>query len=234
MLAGHTLEAERALELSRAATVEALAPMPKDDKSHDVWPVSDEVLSAEISLMSGKTERAFVLADTAARTLRAIEVPDAERVNSNIRREVLKWALVVAADAAIGTGRYGEAETLLREYLAAPATTWSLRDPAVSTAAVSVTLAHALSSQGRSREALELLEPELQRYRAERAQGASDVDFQHDFAYALYVSALLTDAPRERNALLQEAEQLLRELSQEAQDLFTVRRLKGRIAAAQV
>jgi hypothetical protein len=81
---------------------------------------------------------------------------------------------------------------------------------------------------------LELLAPELRRYRALRAQGARDVDFQHDFAYALYVGALLTDVPRERNALLQEAAQLLSELSHEAQDLFTIRRLKGRIAAAQV
>ena len=60
MLAGQTQAAERTLELSRAATVEALAPMPKGDKSHDVWPVSDEVLSAELALMSGKAERAFV------------------------------------------------------------------------------------------------------------------------------------------------------------------------------
>ncbi len=234
MLAGQTQAAERALELSRAATAEALAPMPKGDRSHDVWPVSDEVLSAELALMAGKTERAFVLADAAARTLRAIEVPEAERINSNVRLDIFKWALSVAADAAIGTGRYGEAETLLREYLAAPSAAWSLRDPAVRTAAVRVTLAHALSSQGRSREALELLAPELRRYRAVRAQGARDVDFQHDFAYALYVGALLTDVPRERNALLQEAAQLLSELSQEAQDLFTIRRLKGRIAAAQV
>jgi hypothetical protein len=208
--------------------------MPKGDKSHEVWPVSDEVLSAEIALMTGKAERAFVLADAAARTVRAIEVSDAERINSNVRLDVLKWALLVAADAAIGTGRYGEAETLLREFLDAPSVAWSLRDPAVRTAAVSVTLAHALSSQGRSREALELLAPELRRYRAERAKGARDVDFQHDFAYALYVSALLTDVPRERDAALQEAELLLSELSREAQALFTVRRLKGRIAAAQV
>ncbi len=234
MLTGQAQAAERTLELSRAATVEALAPMPKGDKSHDVWPVSDEVLSAEIALMSGKAERAFVLADAAARTLRVIEVPDTERVNRNVRLDVLKWALVVAADAAIGTGRYGEAEALLREYLAAPSAAWSLRDPAVRTAAVRVTLAHALSSQGRSREAMELLAPELQRYRAVRAQGARDVDFQHDFAYALYVSALLAEVPRERDALLREAERMLGELSQEAQDLFTVRRLKGRIAAAQV
>ncbi|MDN5939867.1 MAG: hypothetical protein L0H83_14570, partial [Salinisphaera sp.] len=85
-------------------------------------------------------------------------------------------------------------------------------------------------------DARETLEPALDYYQQQSKAGARGTTFNHDYAYALYVSAIsrTDDAAgrRLRTADLDQAAKLIAGTSAEAQRLASMRYLSGLIAAS--
>jgi hypothetical protein len=138
--------------------------------------------------------------------------------------------------AALRLGRDAEAESALRERLTLPPNPFSGADPQDETSRSQVMLAHAVARQGRGAEALEILQPALQRYRAEQTRGAGGITFQRDLAYALFANAIARDDDRagraQREASLAEAAKLLSSLPAEAQQVWDMRVLAGLVNTA--
>jgi hypothetical protein len=223
--------AAQTLKLRREGTAEALRDMPKDDVSRVLWPAFDDLLEAQMDLFAGRAEAAYVTATRVLGLVRSMQ----ERVGfqDRWRQGVQRQSLRLAGRAAIRTGRYAEAEAYAREYATLPPNSRRPEDPQDILAANRAIMAHAIASQGRVDEARELIAPDLARYQAELARGASGLTYQYDYAYALYIDALshVGDA-KLRNARLDEASRLLGSLSGEAQRLWPARELAGWIAVA--
>jgi hypothetical protein len=101
---------------------------------------------------------------------------------------------------------------------------------------ISSVLADAVAMQGRNDEAQKTLQPALAYYREQLHAGANGTRFRHDYAYALYVSAIAqsTDAAgaKQRKAELAAAAAQIAGASAEAQRLADMRYVSGLIAAA--
>ena len=152
------------------------------------------------------------------------------------RDGTLRGALSLVTEAALRLGRYAEAESAARQHLEVPITGALAIDPEWLQAEVGVRLAHAIAKQGRPAEALELLEPELVRYRDRWQVGGRSTRFQRNFAHALYVSAIAQpeDAAGQarRQAALAEASDVLEALTAEARQTTDIRVLAEWLAAA--
>jgi hypothetical protein len=152
------------------------------------------------------------------------------------RDGTLRGALSLVTEAALRLGRYAEAESAARQHLEVPITGALAIDPEWLQAEVGVRLAHATARQGRPAEALELLDPELARYRTRWQTGGRSMRFQRNFAHALYVSAIAQpeDAAGQarRQAALAEAAEVLAALSAEARQTSDIRVLAEWLAAA--
>jgi hypothetical protein len=152
------------------------------------------------------------------------------------RDGVLRSALASATESALRLGRYAEAEAAARARLEVPITGVLFTDPEELLAETHVGLAHAIARQGRPAEALEVLEPELARYRARWQAGIRETRSQRSFAHALYVSAIAQpeDAAGQarRQAALAEAAEVLAALSAEARQTTDIRVLAEWLAAA--
>jgi hypothetical protein len=163
-------------------------------------------------------------------------LPADDETARRIRANLLRFALGTEAMAALQLGRDAEAESALRERLTLPPNPFSGADPQDETSRSQVMLAHAVTRQGRGAEAREILQPALQRYRAEQKQGAGGITFQRDLAYALYANAIAQDDDRmgrsQRDASLAEAAELLSSLPAEAQQLWDMHAVADLVAAA--
>jgi hypothetical protein len=168
--------------------------------------------------------------------VRNIEIPATDGNTLETRHGYVRFCLITASTAAIRLGRYAEAEASARERLAVPPPLNSDADPQDEISRANVVLAHAMARQGRGGEALEIVQPVLDGYRAEQASGAGGTTFQRDLAYALYVAALAQPADaagRARTAAaLVEATRALDALAGEARQFTDVRDLEGWIRAA--
>jgi hypothetical protein len=138
--------------------------------------------------------------------------------------------------AALGAGRYAEAEAVARDWLALPPNPFDDADPEIENSRARSELALALVMQERADEARAELAPALAHDRARQAAGAKGTTFRFDYAYALYASALAQPADpagrSTRGAALKEAAGLLAGMSAEARALSDVRQLAERIAEA--
>ena len=105
-----------------------------------------------------------------ARRLGGLELPADDENAQRIRANLLRFTLGTAAMAALRLGRDAEAESALRERLTLPPNPFSGADPQDEVSRSQVMLAHAVTRQGRSAEAREILQPALQRYRAAQSK----------------------------------------------------------------
>jgi tetratricopeptide (TPR) repeat protein len=148
----------------------------------------------------------------------------------------LSGNLGIAAQAAVRLGRYREAETLARRWLAIPPNPTSEADPQITNSSARSVLAHALAMQGRGDQAQKALQPALAYYEGEQKAGAHGTTFRHDYAYALYVRAIASSADAagqaQRKADLDQAAKLIAGTSAEAQKLSGMRQVSGLIASA--
>ena len=192
-----------------------------------VWP-------ARLHLLLGEFTPALDLSNEVLARLREVEVAEDDRFAKLTRDNVSRFALATSAQAALRLGRYAEAEAASRERLAVPPNLNADADPQDEKSRATVVLAHAIAAQGRGAEALELLAPVLDGYRAEQKAGASGTNFQRDLAYALFVEAIAQpmDATgrARRNAALATAQREFDALSSEARQLSDVRDLGGWIS----
>jgi tetratricopeptide (TPR) repeat protein len=190
-----------------------------------------ELQQAQVELLLGNHERA--LEKTLAVSGRALGMgPDAPPLRNGVLRGAYAWG----TEAALRLGRYAEAESAARARLDVPIIGALAIDPEELNAETRVGLAHALAKQGRSAEALEVLDPALSRSRAQWQAGARDRRFQRNFAHALYVSAIAQPAGPvaqvRRQAELAEAASVLATLSAEARQSSDIRVLAEWLAAA--
>jgi hypothetical protein len=228
---GHAEAAAKAFRLRRQGTAEALRDIPRDDPSHTLWPAFDDLLEAQLAIVSGRPDAAY---RKAAGVLGQVRSMQAQLGFMNLQRVgVQRQSLRVGARAAVRLGKFAEAEAFAKEYATLPTNTRRPEDPQDVVAANRVMMAHAIVGQGRAAEARKLIEPDIARYRVEQGEGAWGLTYQLDFAYALYVDALTrVDDAQLRRARLDEAARVLGSLTAEARQLRHVRELAGWIEAA--
>jgi tetratricopeptide (TPR) repeat protein len=186
---------------------------------------------SRLQLLLGDFTPALDLSQGVLESLREVEVAGDDRFASMVRDNLNRFALATSALAAIRLGRYAEAEAASRERLALPPNLNADADPQDEKSRATVVLAHAIAAQGRGAEALELLAPMLDGYRAEQKAGASGTTFQRDLAYALFVEAIAQpmDATgrARRDGALAAAQREFDALSDEARQVSDVRDLGG-------
>src|SRR6185312_4236263 len=168
--------------------------------------------------------------------IESVRIPAGDVGASILRDNMLNGDLQTAATAAIRLGRYRQAEALARRWLAIPPNETSEADPQIKASRARSVLAAAVAMQGRGDEAQKTLQPTLAYYQQQQRAGAQGITFRHDYAYALYVSAIssATDAEgrERRKTALGEAATLITGASTEAQQLAEMREVTSLIAAA--
>ena len=233
---GRRAAVQEMLREAGKANDERLAQMSESDPRRMLWRHWVPLGRARAQLFLGEPGPALdgVLA-TADRIREIVPAPD-DAFSVNVRANMLRHALISAGAAALVLGRDAVAETVTRERETLPPAPFGGSDPQDERSRARVTLAHAVARQGRSEEALTLVEPVLDGYRTEQKAGAGGTSFQRDLAHALYVSAIAqpTDAAgRTRKAdALAEASSVLATLSAEARQLADIRRIEAWISEA--
>jgi hypothetical protein len=143
--------------------------------------------------------------------------------------DLQRAAWIDIAKAALELRRFAAAEDAART-----ATTGAQGNGYVANLETNRAFAHALlalamARQGRAEEARVALAPALGVFRDLRKKGAEGIEFSHGFAFGLYVQAIASNENAsglaQRVPALDEAEQLLAELSEEAKSLRDVREL---------
>jgi len=221
-------EAARAHEESLAVTAEAgrrgvLAFAPDNWRARRDW-------------FLGDSQAAFDRAVAVLERVRGIDVADDTPNTQAVHNNVLRFTLTTASITALQLGRLQQAEALARERRELPPDPFSDADPRDERARAAVSLAHAVALQGRSAEAVALVQPELERYLAEQKAGARGTTFERDLAYAYYVAALAQPADANgrarRASSLTAAAAALARLSSEARQLSDVRDIAVLVGAA--
>ncbi|HET9835964.1 MAG TPA: hypothetical protein VFP88_06460, partial [Rhodanobacteraceae bacterium] len=213
---------------------ELLAPLAADDVRRKLL-ANLGGIKAGLQLDEGQAQAALA---TAAATIADIDPVTVQPHSTGylLKRNMLGGNLLIASAAAIRLGRYAQAEALARRWLAVPADPTSEADPQITSSRARVYLAHAIALQSRTGEAQKILQPALDFYRREQQAGARGTTFRHDYAYALYVSAIAasTDATgqAQRKKALAEAATLIAGASAEAQRMADMRQVSGLIASA--
>jgi serine/threonine protein kinase/tetratricopeptide (TPR) repeat protein len=187
----------------------------------------------------------FIAVEQAARAaLESIakigRTPEQSRLKEDID-SLRRAALFHCALAAMRLDRFSEAETAGRAAAAAPqGSGWGEQDiygvnPETSRAFAQALLALALARQHKTGEARATVGPAVDVYRKWHKNGAEGVDFNHDFAFCLYVQAVACaddDASRGlRRTALEEAASLIAKLTHEAMALRDQRELREWIDA---
>jgi hypothetical protein len=189
-----------------------------------------------LQLAEGAPQTALATATAAVAEAEQVKIPPTDTVGINIQVSMLRANLSVAARAATQLGQYARAEKLARRWLRVPTNPISLSDPRAATSAARVVLAQAIAMQGRGDEARKALQPALAYYEGEQKAGADGTTFRHDYAYALYVSAIAApgDAAgrKQRDAALSQAAGVVAGASKEAQQLADMRNTASLIAVA--
>ncbi|MES2404682.1 MAG: hypothetical protein V4567_10160 [Pseudomonadota bacterium] len=189
----------------------------------------------QLKLDEGAAESALTQVTAARAMIASIEVPAADVGATRLKNRNLEASLNAAARAAVQLGRYAQAETLARQWLAIIPNSIAVQtDPKPLQSRATCMLAAAIAMQGRNDEARKLLQPALAYYIAEQKAGATGTTFRHDYAYALYVSAISqpgdANGRKQRDAALTEAAAQIAGASAEAQKLADMRRLSDLIA----
>ena len=193
----------------------------------------EQSIASAIQLTEGATQAAFTNASAVIARVGAVQVPADDLGSSILKNNLLNGNLRTAAIASLRLGRYPQAETLARRWIALPPDPRSEDDPRLRSSAAATILAHAVALQGRTDEARTILQPALAHYQQEQQAGAKGTTFRSDYSYALYVSALtLASDPAKREAALNAGQTLIQGASAEAQALADMREVSGLIAAA--
>ena len=233
---GDSAAAAKSLKAYANDAGEYVAQTAADDPRRRLLANPDQILGSALQRIEGATQAALTNATAVIDRIDAVQIPAGDINSVIMKRNVLNSALETASTAAIRLGRYVQAEALARRWQAILADPTSDRDPQIDASLASVTLAHAVAMQGRPDEAQKILQPALAYYQHEQQAGAKGTTFRHDFAYALYVSALASpadaDGQTKRRADLDAAAKLIDGTSAEAKNLVDMRELADWIATA--
>ena len=191
----------------------------------------------QLKLDEGAAQSALTDATAARAMIEPIEVPATEAGATRLKSQHLETSLNVAARAALQLGHYAQAEAFARQWLAIiPNAVAVQTDPKPLESRATYILAETITMQGRHDEARKTLQPALAWYDQQLKGGATGTTFRHDYAYALYVSAISApddaNGRKQRDAALTEAAQQIAGASAEAQKLADMRYVAGLIAAA--
>ena len=234
---GRRAAAAAAIEASERAFAESVATLPAGSLRREVMIRGMPTWQARLQLLLGENAQALNTANETLARLREVEVPADDRLAWLTRDNLVRFALITSSAAAIRLGRFADAEAASRERLAVPPNLNADADPQDETSRATVALAHAIARQGRGAEALELLEPVLDGYRAEQQAGAGGTSFQRDLAYAHYVEAIAQPGDAagraRRSAALADARRAFDALSNEARQMSDVRDLSTWISMEQ-
>jgi tetratricopeptide (TPR) repeat protein len=189
-----------------------------------------------LKLFEGAPQSALAQVTAALARIEAVKVPATDGRTTDTKNVMLEASFSAAARAAVQLGRYAQAETLARRWLALAPDSLRQTDPKPQESRSQCILAQAIAMQGRNDEARKTLQPALDYYQQQIKAGASGTTFRADYAHALYVSAIAQTADatgrKRRKADLEEAAKLIAGMSDEAQRLTTTRYVSGLIAAA--
>ena len=232
---GDSAGAEQSLKFFVRDVGELLAPLPPHDVRRTLLANPGQAIKAGLQLDEGQAQASLA---TALATLARIDPVTVQPGGTGyiLKRNMLQGTLGTASTAAIRAGHYAQAEALARRWLAVPVNPTSEKDPRIPSSRARASLAHAIALQGRLDEAQKTLQPALVYYQQQQQAGAKDTTFRHDYAYALYVSAIAapTDAAGRapRSQALADAAGLIAGASAEAQKMADMRQVSGLIASA--
>jgi hypothetical protein len=224
--------ADRTIRDIEAGLAEGNAELRADDPRRAVQAGIPARMRARVQLIQGKPQDALNAMTAELARLDALKIP---ADNHNARRAMdnsVRGSLQTAVPAALMLGRGEQAEAMARRLRAVPSDLQSDTVPELEAAQAQAFIAHALALQGKGDEARTALAPALGYFRTESGKGASATWFRRDFAYALYVSALVESDGSKRASTLAEAARVLDGASEQARQLATMRQLAGWIAAA--
>src|SRR6185437_770720 len=154
----------------------------------------EQALGSQLQLIEGASQVALTNADAVVARLDRIEVAAGDESTAYLKNNILRGNLQTATFAAIRLGRYRQAEATARRSLTIPVFNPGGDDPQIAVSRARSALAHAIAMQGRNDEAQKALQPVLAYYEGEQKTGATGTTFRHDYAYALYVSAIASSA----------------------------------------
>lgn len=232
---------EAGAEQSAQAAVRNLqalvADRPPDSPQRRLAVTNLPLAVGNIKLAEGSPQFALTEATAARANIEPIEVPVTDAGATRWKNQNLENSFNVAARAAVRLGRYAQAETSARQWLAVvPNSVETQTDPKPRESQARYILAQAIAMQGRAVEARDALQPALTYYAGEQKAGAQGTTFRHDYAYALYVDSLTAPAgaagAKQRKADLDQAAKLIAGASAEAQRLTNMRYVSSLIAAA--
>jgi hypothetical protein len=234
--AGRTAAADQGVQNWIRVVGETVGDFRSGDPRIQIFAHADAVGRGRLLLLRGDYDAALSKITPAIETLQALSIPADNLSAERLRAVTLRGAYRTRTQAALGAGRYAEAEAVARDWLALPPNEFDDADPEIENSRARSELALALVMQERPDDARAELAPALAYDRARQAAGAKGTTFRIDYAYALYANALAqpTDAPGRsaRGAALKEATAQLAGMSAEARQLLDVRRLADRIAEA--
>jgi hypothetical protein len=230
---GEAAEAEKSLQTFIRYRNEVVEQLGAEDPRRELFANSERGLRSRLQLLEGQPQAALTNASLNVERIDKVKVPEKGAARTN-RDNMLRGALDVSTLAALRLGRFAEAETLARRLADVKRDPTDDADPLIQSSRVATYLAHAIAMQGRRADARAVLEPVLAYYDRDGKAGASGTTYRHDYAYALYVSALADDAQggARREADLAQAAALLAGASAEARQLADFRELAQWIADA--
>jgi tetratricopeptide (TPR) repeat protein len=233
---GRTAAADQALQNWVRVVGENVAEYRPGDPRAEIFAHAEAMGRGRLLLLRGNYDAALSKVAPVVEALQGLSLPKDNLSAGRLRSNVLRAALRTRAQAALGAGRYAEAEAAAGDWLALPPNEFDDANPEIENSRARSELALALVMQERSDEARAQLAPALTYDRARQAAGAKGTGFRLDYAYALYVNALAQPAdPAGRSARaagLKEAAAQLAGMSAEARALTDVRQLGDRIAEA--
>lgn len=228
-------------EQSAQAAVRGLqtlvADLPPDSPQRRLAETNLPLADADIKLAEGLLQPALAEATAARARIEPIAVPTTDANTTRWKANQLQISFNVAAQATLQLGRYAQAEAAARQWLAiAPNSVNSQTNPKSLVSRARCTLAEAIAMQGRNEEAQKVLQSAMAWYVQQQKAGATGTTFRHDYAYALYVSAISqpddANGRKQRDAALAEAAAQIAGASAEAQKLADMRRVSDLIAKA--
>jgi hypothetical protein len=206
-----------------------------DDPRRQLLVHAEQGTTASVELIDSAPQAALTDAMAVVDRVEQVKIAAGDLSSVFLRVNMMDADLGTATQAAIRLGRYPQAEALGRRWLAVPADPSSEKGSQVDPSSARTAIANAIAMQGRLDEANRFLQPALAYYQHEQEAGAHGTVFRHDYAYALYVSALTftSDADQaKREAALNEADTQIAGAPAEARDMADMREVASLIAAA--
>jgi hypothetical protein len=233
---GESAAATKSLEAFKRTFAEGVAQFTPDDPRRQLAAAVEKGRGSRLQLIAGDLQAAFSNASAALTQIEQVKIPEHDTNSTIMRNNMARGNLQVAALAALRLGHAAQAEELARRRIAMPVDPTSEEDAQEAAASDQSVLAHAIALQGRRDEARTALKPALDYYRHQQQADAHGTTFRHDFAYALYVSALARaddgEGRMQRDAELAEAAKLIDGASAEAKRLAYMREVAGLVAAS--